>query len=75
MKVAIIGASGMAGSRILNELVSRGHQVTAIARNTDKIEKNDAVTTKAVDIKDQEVLAEALKGHDAVISADRKSVV
>ena len=32
MKVALIGASGQAGSRILKELVSRGHTVTAIAR-------------------------------------------
>ncbi|MCF8999560.1 NAD(P)-dependent oxidoreductase [Acinetobacter nectaris] len=71
MKIAIIGASGMAGSRILNELVSRGNQVTAIARNVDKVEKNDAVTAKAVDIKDQKALIEVLKGHDAVISAVR----
>lgn len=71
MKVAIIGASGMVGSRILNELVSRGNQVTAIARNVDKVEKNDAVTAKAVDIKDQKALIEVLKGHDAVISAVR----
>ncbi|MCF9045468.1 NAD(P)-dependent oxidoreductase [Acinetobacter nectaris] len=71
MKVVIIGASGMAGSRILNELVSRGNQVTAIARNVDKVEKNDAVTAKAVDIKDQKALIEVLKGHDAVISAVR----
>lgn len=33
MKVALIGATGMAGSKILKELVARGHQVTAIARN------------------------------------------
>ena len=27
MKIALIGASGNAGSRILSELVSRGHRV------------------------------------------------
>lgn len=32
-KIALIGASGNAGSRILKELSDRGHQVTAIARN------------------------------------------
>ena len=36
MKIALIGATGMAGSRILEELVSRGHYVKAIARNTHK---------------------------------------
>ena len=37
MKVALIGASGQAGSRILKELSHRGHEVTAIARNPEKI--------------------------------------
>ena len=37
MKVAVIGASGRGGSRIVEELVRRGHKVTAIARNTEKI--------------------------------------
>ena len=33
MKVAVLGASGKGGSQITRELVSRGHQVVAIARN------------------------------------------
>jgi putative NADH-flavin reductase len=33
MKVALIGATGFVGSQVLKELVSRGHQVTAIARD------------------------------------------
>jgi len=37
MKVAIIGASGFIGSAILNEALSRGHEVTAIVRNPEKI--------------------------------------
>ena len=37
MKVALLGASGMIGSRILAELAARGHQVTALARNTARI--------------------------------------
>ena len=44
MKIALIGASGNAGSRILSELVSRGHRVTAIARHPDKIAKLNAAT-------------------------------
>ena len=35
MKIALIGASGKAGSRVLAELLSRGHIVTAIARNAE----------------------------------------
>jgi uncharacterized protein len=37
MKVALIGASGQAGSRILAELARRGHTVTGIARHPEKI--------------------------------------
>lgn len=35
-KTALIGASGFAGSAILNELLSRGYQVEALVRNPDK---------------------------------------
>lgn len=44
MKVALIGATGMAGSEILKALVTRVHQVTAITRNTAAIPSHDAVT-------------------------------
>ena len=33
MNVVLFSATGMIGSRILNELVSRGHRVTAVVRN------------------------------------------
>ena len=39
MKIALIGATGFVGSALLKEALSRGHQVTAISRNPDKIEK------------------------------------
>lgn len=68
-QVALIGASGNAGSRILAELSERGHQVTAIARNTDNIPPLSGVTARQGDAGDQHALAELLKGHDAVISA------
>ena len=35
--VTLIGASGFVGTAILNELLTRGHQVTAVARNPEKI--------------------------------------
>ena len=70
MKVALIGASGFVGKALLNELVSRGNEVIAIARDTAKIESTDEKVTKvAVDVLDTEALAAALKGADAVVSA------
>jgi putative NADH-flavin reductase len=70
MKVAVIGASGRGGSRIVEELARRGHNVTAIARNTEKIPPDPNVTAKKGDVNDAG-LAGLLKGHDAVISAVR----
>ncbi|RJT41252.1 NAD(P)-dependent oxidoreductase [Mesorhizobium waimense] len=69
MKIALIGASGQAGSRILKELSDRGHTVTAIARNPEKIAALPGVTATKGDIHDANGLAALIKGHDAVISS------
>ena len=69
MKVALYGSTGKAGSRILKELVSRGHRVTAIARNPAKLEGVAGITTKKDDLSDVNRTAEAIRGVDAVISA------
>lgn len=69
MKIALIGATGRAGSEILNELVRRGHGVTAIVRNPEKVPPAANVTARKGDVFDTAGLSELLKGHDAVISA------
>lgn len=71
MKIALMGASGNVGSRILRELVARGHAVTGIARSPDKIEALKGVTAVKGDVFDTDDLARLLKGHDAVISSVR----
>lgn len=68
-RIALIGASGQAGSRILKELSDRGHTVTAIARNTGKIASLPGVAAVAGDVFDGDGLTQLIKGHDAVISA------
>ncbi|NJW51810.1 NAD(P)-dependent oxidoreductase [Salinimicrobium oceani] len=69
MKIAIIGATGFVGSEVLKEALDRGHEVTAIARNTEKIEvKNDLLNTASLDVKQKEKLIEVLKGNEVVIS-------
>ncbi|MDR3681430.1 MAG: NAD(P)-dependent oxidoreductase [Flavipsychrobacter sp.] len=70
MKVALIGASGFVGSQVLKEALLRGHWVTAIVRNPQKITTLDAkLTVQKADVRNVEELAVLLKGHDAVISA------
>ena len=70
MKIALIGATGNVGKTILNEALLRGHEVTAIARNPEKLDiTNDKLTAKAADVFDVDHLAGTLAGHDAVVSA------
>jgi putative NADH-flavin reductase len=71
MKIAVIGASGNAGSRITAELVRRGHSVTAIVRNPEKVAAQSGVTPVKGDVGDQAGLARLLAGHDAAISSVR----
>jgi putative NADH-flavin reductase len=69
MKIALIGATGNVGSRILDELLSRGHVVTAIARDIGKLSGRTGVTARVGDAKDPLALATLMNGCEAVISA------
>ena len=68
MKIAVLGASGRVASRIVNEALSRGHQVVGIARKK-RDDMSAAVDFKNVDMCDVNGLAEAIKGCDAYIMA------
>lgn len=68
-KVALIGASGFIGSRLLAELSARGHAVTAIVRSPEKVAALAGVTAVKGDVFDKDGLAKLLAGHDVVISA------
>lgn len=69
MKIALIGATGNAGSRILAELSRRGHAVTAIARHPEQVPALPGVVPVKADADDVPGLAAVLKGHEAVISS------
>lgn len=70
MKVALIGATGFVGAPLLQELISRGHEVVAIARNIEKIPTDsELIVPKQADVLDTEAVSQAVAGVDAVISA------
>ncbi|WP_118976079.1 NAD(P)-dependent oxidoreductase [Taibaiella koreensis] len=69
MKVALIGATGFVGTAILNELIERGHQVTAIARHPEQIPQHSLIVRKPTNVLDAAAVAEAVKANDIVISA------
>ena len=69
MKIAIIGATGFVGSGILSESLNRGHAVTAIVSNPDKLPTHPTLTPVKGDVARTEELASQIEGHDVVISA------
>jgi putative NADH-flavin reductase len=70
VKVALYGATGKSGSRILKELISRGHQVIAITRDPSKVPQSEVgVSIRQDDLSDPKKIAAAVDGADAVVSA------
>lgn len=67
--VLLIGATGFVGSAVLNELVSRGHKVTAVARNIEKIAKSELLDAVKEDVANVDAIAKLADGKDAIISA------
>ena len=68
--VTLIGASGFVGTAILNELLLRGHKVTAVVRNPEKINvSNSNLRIVKADVSDTDAMTEACKDKDAIISA------
>jgi uncharacterized protein len=65
--IALYGATGKAGSRILNELLARGHQVTAVVRRPADFPTG--VTVKEDDLSNVDHTAKVIAGADAVVSA------
>jgi hypothetical protein len=70
MKLALFGAGGMIGSRLLAEAQRRGHAVTAVSRHPQRL---GALTGRVLvvqgNVLDPASVAAAVKGHDAVLSA------
>ncbi len=69
MKVVLYGATGMVGSRILKELLSRGHQIKAVVRDSSRVPSEPGVTAVAGDILDEQDVARQVAGADAVVNA------
>lgn len=69
MKIALIGASGFVGKAVLQELLQRGHQVSALVRDVARLAGQDGLTPVLADAYDAKSVAAAVRGHDAVISA------
>ena len=67
MNVVLYGATGKSGRRILSELISRGHSVTAVARNP--VDFPAGVKIQRDDLSNVDKIASIISGADAVVSA------
>lgn len=70
MKIALIGGNGNVGKVILNEALSRGHEVTAIIRKGSNLDVNNKNLKVVVgDLFDIDTISKTFKGHDIILSA------
>ena len=73
MKLALIGATGFVGKAVLEEALNRGHDVTAIARDPERVSVPAALRARLTvvkgDINDPTTTAGQIRGCDALISA------
>ncbi len=69
MKIAIIGATGLVGTKILSESLDRGHEVTAIVRNPERLPTHPQLRTAKGDATRPAELASLVTGHEVMISA------
>lgn len=71
MTIAVLGATGMVGSRVINEASARGHQVIALSRKpASENPRNPNVTPIAVDANDSHAIRQALAGSASHGAAD-----
>ncbi|MAC79448.1 MAG: hypothetical protein CML66_15460 [Rhodobacteraceae bacterium] len=69
MKLLVIGATGMVGSRIVTEALGRGHEVIGAARSPEKLAAAPGLTPLKLEVTDGAAVAAAAGGVDAIIGA------
>jgi putative NADH-flavin reductase len=69
VRIAVIGATGMVGTALTEELLSRDHQVTGVVRNIANLPAHARLSGRAADLMDMDGMSRAIAGHDVVICA------
>ncbi|MBF4609300.1 NAD(P)-dependent oxidoreductase [Curtobacterium sp. VKM Ac-1393] len=65
--IVVFGGTGYAGSAITREALSRGIAVTAVARDTSKLDAAEGLTLAQGDAFDADFVAEVTKGADVIV--------
>ena len=70
MRILIFGASGATGHELVKQALTSDHLITAFVRDPSKLNlKNKNLEIVQGDVKDYASVENAIKGHDAVLSA------
>jgi putative NADH-flavin reductase len=79
MKIIIFGATGTVGKHVITQALDAGHEVTAFARNPEKIKAtHDHLTKVTGDVLNPASVEAAIPNHDAVLvvlGAGRNGIV
>ncbi len=67
MKVLVLGAGGRTGGSVVRQALAAGHQVTAFVHATGNYSAPTGVTVRAGDASDNQAVADAVAGQDAVV--------
>jgi putative NADH-flavin reductase len=68
MRIVVIGATGFVGSKIVNELVERNHEVLGVSKE-NKTSDRSILALVNLDVTNVNELADRIKGFDIVVSA------
>ncbi|WP_435364854.1 complex I NDUFA9 subunit family protein [Haloarchaeobius sp. DYHT-AS-18] len=68
MKVIVAGGTGFIGQRLCEELLDRGHEVTALARHPDSADLPNTVNTVMGDVSAYESMVDAFEGQDVAVN-------
>ncbi|MBF6470971.1 NAD(P)H-binding protein [Nocardia abscessus] len=74
MKIAVVGATGMVGSRVVNEAASRGHELVAVFRKPPPTTLPAGVTAMEGDANDPDRMSRLFDGADAIVAATRPAL-
>jgi len=70
MKVAVVAASGMTGTQLIEQALAAGHDVIGLARTPENIKSDDPrVTKRRGDAFDAQSIADGIAGADAVVTS------
>jgi uncharacterized protein YbjT (DUF2867 family) len=70
LEITVLAATGATGRELTRQALARGHTVTAVARDPDRITVADSprLTRVAADVRDPDSIAAALAGRQIVLS-------